>query len=129
MKRYAAAVLFTFDMEQIARFYREIIGMRFMRADSDHVVLENESFRLIVHLIKALNGDKISRSVPPVIRQKNPIKLSFAVDSIANARAIAPSLGGSVYGPEQEWFYDSMKICEGWDPDGNVFQLVELTEK
>jgi predicted enzyme related to lactoylglutathione lyase len=53
------------------------------------------------------------------------VKLSFRVDSIARAREAAAGLGGAVYGPDREWVDEAATVCDGYDPDGNVFQLFQ----
>jgi predicted enzyme related to lactoylglutathione lyase len=119
----AAAVLFTIDLARIAQFYETVAGLRVAGAEDDHVVLENGSFRLIIHQIPAQYAKHIRIDDPPAVREAGAIKLSFPVVSIADAREAAARLGGSVYPAGRESSYDSATVCDGWDPDGNVFQL------
>src|SRR5262245_35207094 len=122
---HSAAVLFTINMQSIARFYERIIGMRVQRVEHDHIVLENGGFRLTVHRIPVEYAASIHISVPPKIRETSAIKLSLPVTNIAVARQTASQLGGCVYDAEREWEYEGTTFCDGWDPDGNVFQLFE----
>ena len=117
------AVLFTINLRRLAEFYEQVAGLRVRRAEDDHIVLENESFRLIVHQIPERYAKNIVITVPPQVREISSIKLSFPVDSISTAREVAARLGGCVYGSEREWTYESATVCDGWDSDGNVFQL------
>ena len=117
------AVLFTINFRRLAQFYEQVAGLRVRRTEYDHIVLENDSFRLVVHQIPERYAKHIAITVPPQVREIGSIKLCFPVDSISAAREEAASLGGCVYGSEREWIYESATVCDGWDSDGNVFQL------
>ena len=121
----SAAVLFTIKMGSIAHFYEQVIGMRIHRTESDHVVLDKDGFRLTVHQIPDEYAANIRIAVPPKVREISAIKLSLPVASISAARLVAARLGGRVYDADREWEYEEATICDGWDPDGNVFQLFE----
>jgi len=121
----AGAVLFTINLMPLAKFYERVLGMHVRRTDHDHVVLENGAFRLVVHQIPEAYAKNISISIPPTVHSQSAIKLSFLVDSIPHARQTAAALGGVVYGPDKEWQYMESTFCDGYDPDGNVFQLFE----
>src|SRR5262249_45465517 len=95
------------------------------RTEADHIRLEVGSFRLTVHQIPERYAKNIVIKVPPVVREVSAIKLAFQVESIAHCRELAAKLGGCVYDPDREWTYESMTVCDGWDPDGNVFQLFQ----
>jgi len=49
------------------------------------------------------------------------------VPSIAASRETAAKLGGELNPPEREWEFDQAKVCDGHDPEGNVFQLRQFT--
>jgi predicted enzyme related to lactoylglutathione lyase len=119
------AVLFTVNLHPIAHFYEEVVGMQTFRTEADHIRLEIGSFRLTVHQIPERYAKNIVIKVPPVVREVSAIKLAFQVESIARCRALAANLGGKVYDPDREWSYESMTVCDGYDPDGNVFQLFQ----
>jgi predicted enzyme related to lactoylglutathione lyase len=119
------AVLFTVNLHAIARFYEQVAGMRVLRTEADHIRLELGSFRLTVHQIPERYAKNIVIKVPPVVREMTAIKLAFQVESISRSRALASELGGSVYGPDREWKYEGMTVCDGYDSDGNVFQLFQ----
>lgn len=62
---------------------------------------------------------------PPTPRTNTPIKLIFPVSSLANARIAAARQGGAVCPPAREWIFRGSQSCDGYDPEGNVFQLRE----
>ncbi len=126
-RHQAGAVLFTVNLQRLAHFYEEIAGMYIIKSASDHVVLEVGMFHLTVHQIPDQYAKNIVITVPPVVRETAAIKLSFRVDSISRSRQTAAELGGQVYGPEREWSDEETTTCNGYDPDGNVFQLFQVT--
>lgn len=117
------AVVFAKGLERLAEFYEQVLSLSVTRAESDHVVLESEEFQLVVHAIPEHIASSISISVPPEVREETPIKLLFSVASIAEARSLAPSLGGHVDPSQREWEAHGIRACDGCDPEGNVFQL------
>ena len=91
----------------------------------DHVTLGCTGFRLIVHAIKEALPEGNSAEGPPKVRRQTPVKLSFCVGSIRQAREKAISRGGEIYGTDREWTYRGQRFCDGHDPEGNVFQISE----
>lgn len=116
----AAAVMFVEHVDRIAAFYRGVAGMGPVHADSEHVVLEAAGFQLIVH---AIPPAYVTGSSEYPLREDGCIKLCLPVASIEAARAAAVALGGEVWAPEREWEWRGMRVCDGRDPEGNVFQL------
>jgi predicted enzyme related to lactoylglutathione lyase len=122
---HTAAVLFTIHLKPMAQFYEQVAGMHVRPAGDDHIVLDKNTFRLVVHQIPEQHARSIVISTPPKVREASAIKLCFAVESIARSRAVAANLGGCVYASDREWQYEGTTVCDGWDPDGNVFQLLQ----
>jgi predicted enzyme related to lactoylglutathione lyase len=123
----AGAVLFTVRLKPLAHFYEQVVGMRLIKTASDHVVLEIGTFHLTVHQIPEQYAKNIVITSPPVVRESGTVKLSFRVKNISRSRETAAGLGGLVYGPDREWSNDGTTTCDGYDPDGNVFQLFQVT--
>ena len=122
-KHQTGAVLFTIQMHSLADFYERVAGMKTFRTEDDHIQLEKGPFRLTVHQIPPNYASEIKITKPPAIREGGAVKLAFHVADISQAREVAAQLGGAVYPPEREWRYEGMTVCDGYDPDGNVFQL------
>jgi hypothetical protein len=113
-------------MKPLAQFYKQVVGLPVAKTASDHVVLEIGTFRLTVHQIPEKYAKNIAITSPPAVRENGSTKLAFRVESIARSRKTAAEMGGLVYGPEREWIYDGETLCDGYDPDGNVFQLIQV---
>ena len=117
------ALVFAVDIDRLAVFYEALLGMSVARGDRDHIVLESDSLQLVIHAIPGHIARSIVIASPPQVREDTPIKLLLPVTGIAEARAIAPSVGGRVGPVEREREAEGIRACDGVDPEGNVFQL------
>ena len=84
--------------------------------------LESPIFQLVVVRVHRDAAESMAIVEPPVRRERAAIKLVFFVDSIANARSAAARLGGGLNTVGRESQFDGSKVCDGYDPEGNVFQ-------
>ena len=113
----------------MARFYQELLGLQLLEREPGHVVLESELFQLVIHAIPKKYAQAIHISVPPAVREEQAIKLFFPVDSLAAVRQRAAALGGGLSPANKEWQIEgglrAFRACDGFDPEGNVFQVRE----
>lgn len=47
----------------------------------------------------------------------------FYVPDLAAARRVARELGGALKSVDDEWRFQDSIVCDGYDPEGNIFQL------
>jgi len=120
-----AVVVFARNVVRMARFYGDVAAMSAVQTASDHVVLELESFQVVIHGVPKKVAASITIATPPVVRQHNPVKLCLPVGSIGVARRIASERGGRVQPKSREWEARGFRACDGHDPEGNVFQVRE----
>ena len=121
----SGAVLFAKDPRRVAAFYQALAGMKVTHSGSDIIVLESPGQQLLVHPIPAKIARGIDITVPPRRRIQAAVKLVFAVKSIAEARALAPTLGGELNPPGRMFEARGFRACDGHDPEGNVIQFRE----
>ncbi len=117
------AVLFTKDIKRVSRFYEEVLQLPVTHSESDHIVLESEEVQLVIHALPDHIASAVSISELPALRDETPIKLFFPVPSLEKARGRASQLGGHLGSSTKEWEADGFRACDGYDPEGNVFQL------
>ena len=120
-----SAVIFAKDIDLMARFYREVAGMVEVHRDKGHIVLNEEGVQIVVHGIPKAIAETFEISKPPVIREATPIKICLPVTSIEYARSRAAELGGGIGPKSKEWTARGFTACDGFDPEGNVFQVRE----
>lgn len=119
----AGAVVYAKDLAGVSRFYAEVAGLPVVERDSDYTLLQSEGFQLVLVQIPAAIAAGIEISVPPERREDTPLKLCLLVPDLAAARARAVALGGVLDPVEREWVFQGRRVCDGHDPEGNVFQL------
>jgi len=120
-----SAVIFAKDFEVLARFYRETAEMTEVHRDADHIVLNEEGFQVVIHGMPKQIGATIQITSPPAVREETSIKICLPVSSIEHARTKAAELGGRIGPQTQEWAAPGFRACDGYDPEGNVFQVRE----
>lgn len=121
----AGAVLYSKDISRIGAFYAAVAGLAETRRDRDFIVLEFRGFQLVVVAVPERIASTIAIADPPRRREETPIKLIFVVASIDAARRIVADRGGAMNPPDREWQFGVWRVCDGHDPEGNVFQLRE----
>lgn len=121
----AGAIVYAKDIARVAHFYAEVAALEVMHEVEDHIVLESETLELVVVAIPAPTAARIAIATPPARRENTAFKLVFAVDSLADARAAAADAGGGLDAPAKEWTFQGARVCDGFDPEGNVIQLRE----
>ena len=124
----AGAVIYAKDLRRLSRFYAEVLGLSTVEEAEDHIVLQSTAFELVVVAIPAHIAQQISVASPPVRREGTPIKLWFAVPGIDRVRECAARHGGELNAPERTWRFNGYLVCDGHDPEGNVFQVRELLQ-
>ena len=123
-----SAVIFAKSPTTLAHFYAQVAQMVEIHRDEGHIVLEAGGFELVLHALPEQIAAEIHITMPPQIREDTPIKLCWPVDSLALARRTAASLGGQMGAETQQWQARGFRACDGYDPEGNVFQLREAAD-
>jgi hypothetical protein len=122
---HAGAVIYAKNIIPVSAFYQQVPGLVIAHEEAEFVVLESPGFQLVIVDMPVEIATEIEITTPPVRREDTPIKLIFLVPSITAARSAALSLGGALNDPDQEWQFMDYLVCDGIDPEGNVFQLRE----
>jgi predicted enzyme related to lactoylglutathione lyase len=121
----AGAIVYAVDIQRLVRFYAEVADLEIVHEVDDHVVLESETYELVVVAIPAATAARIVIATPPARRENTAFKLSFLVDRLARAREAAKATGGELDPPAREWEFQGMRVCDGCDPEGNMIQVRE----
>lgn len=119
------AVLFAKDLPRVAAFYRELVGMTQTVSENRLIVLESDTYQLVIHGIPKNIANRIEITTPPLRRADMPTKLVFPVTSLAAARTAAGALGGEVDAVSAQFSARGFIACDGFDPEGNVVQFRE----
>ncbi len=121
----AGALLYAKDVERLASFYEKLLPMARIHAAADLIVLESPDFQLVVHAMPPDRASQVVVASPPLRREQSALRLFFTVPGLQDARATAARLGGAVF--SEIWHGPGFNVSNACDPEGNVFQLRELT--
>lgn len=119
----AGVLIYAKNLDRLAQFYRELLDLRVLASDAEHVVAENDDIQLVLHAIPHHLASEISISTPPEPRHEQAIKPFFTVESLAEAEARAQRCGGYVFGPT--WNGPGFTVRNACDPEGNIIQVRE----
>lgn len=119
----AGAVIFAKDLKKISEFYKQVIGFEVSDVNEAFVKLQKGAFELVVLQIPKHVAARIEVGIPPLRRENTPIKLVFFVKSLGGMGEMVKELGGELNSRDKEWEFDNHIVCDGCDPEGNVFQL------
>ena len=122
----AGAVVYVIDVPRLTEFYATVAGLSVTSLERDHAILESGRFQLVIHAVPPNIAASIEIACPPIRREDTPMKLVFVVPNISAARAAAIAHGGQIDPTEREWSFQSYRVCDGHDPEGNVIQLREI---
>lgn len=124
----SGVVLFVNDVLRVSVFYRDLIQMNVTTEAPTHTELTLPGFDLVIHKIPIDLPVEYDASGRAITREDSYTKICLPVVNIATARIVAQSLGGYIKGPEFEWLHRGYRVCDGQDPEGNVFQARETLE-
>jgi catechol 2,3-dioxygenase-like lactoylglutathione lyase family enzyme len=121
------AVLYVAEVEAMTRFYAGVFELQARGGGDGWAALVGPGFELVLHAMPpavaaAERAALAAGPRPPPAREDTPIKLRLPVADLAAARARAAALGGSLLPPQREWVWQGLRVCNGVDPEGNVFQ-------
>src|SRR5262245_23763071 len=119
------AVLFAQNLDQVAIFYSNVLGLAEANRDNDHILLESSGFELAVHRVLGHAAKFIEVAEPPVRRASAAFKPVFFVQSLARVREIVKAHGGTMEPKDMEWSFNGLVVCDALDPEGNVIQFRE----
>ena len=117
-------VLWADKFDETADFYRLLLNARFENRSEGFVSIISDSHEILLHRVPTEWASDIS--VPPSVREENPLKPCFQVSSIADARESVAATNGCVFDADREQSYGSKTYCDGYDPEGNVIEVYSV---
>ena len=120
------ATLYAKDAGRLAGFYAEVLGLERAEEGASFVVLASEGVELAIVQVPPAIAETILVADPPEVREDLPIKLSVLVDDAEAVRPVVVRAGGGLAAPEAAWAWRGHLHVDGWDPEGNVFQLRQV---
>lgn len=119
----AGMVIYAKDIKRVAEFYQFLLDLEVKHADDEFIKLEANSLQLFIHKLPKPIAASITIETPPKRRSNTAIKPVFFVKEVQAKREPTVKYGGELNAPETEWQFDGYWVCDGYDPEGNIFQL------
>lgn len=116
-------VLWVEDLQQAESFYTSLLSAESFDSSAEFIRISGAGNEVLLHLLPEQYRSGIS--VPPQVREESVMKPIFKVASIETSRAAVDSTNGLVKSQETVQAYGEVSYCDGFDPEGNVFQLAE----
>jgi predicted enzyme related to lactoylglutathione lyase len=115
-------ILFTVDISRMATFYGQELGLKLIEGTpvDGRIRLDAGGCVLALHAIPEPIAAGIQIESPPRPRSDTPLKLTFHVDDIDAAKRALAGAGAIMYDVLRS---DGVAMCDGLDPEGNVFQI------
>ncbi|MEO0538929.1 MAG: VOC family protein [Cyanobacteria bacterium P01_A01_bin.123] len=119
----SALVIYAKDYKKLAQFYSAVLQLEITEHDHEFILMASEGFELVILQAPASITQNISINDPPTRRENTPIKPVFFVNNLQTARNLAKDNGGFVNDADKAWIFNQNLVCDGYDPEGNIFQL------
>lgn len=116
-------VLWVEDLASAKTFYRELLAAKILDDSATFVRVASEINEVLLHIVPEQYREGVAS--PVQVREEATIKPIFSVASIASARQAVAELTGRVNDPDTEQIYADSRYCDGFDTEGNVFQVAE----
>ena len=116
-------VLWVENLAAAKTFYQELLSASVLDDSATFVRVASPANEVLLHLVPEQYREGIA--TPPDIREQATIKPIFSVASIAQSRTAVADLAGQVYSADTEQLYAGSRYCDGFDTEGNVFQVAE----
>lgn len=116
-------VLWVDDIDAAELFYKLLLNAESSDKSAGFVRVHSSENEVLLHLVP--EQYRASKSATLQVRENAAIKPVFSVNKIDASRANIAGLDGTVFGPESEQSYADVTYCDGFDTEGNVFQLSE----
>jgi catechol 2,3-dioxygenase-like lactoylglutathione lyase family enzyme len=100
-------IIFTSNFDEMLRFYRDVLGLRPANEDDGWVELAAGGCTIALH--------RWDGQAP-----EGPVKIVFRSEDVAGDRDLLVARGASM---SEIVRFGSIELCDGFDPDGNAFQL------
>ena len=120
---WGGVVLYVKDLPALTAFYAGVLEVPVANREPDHAVLAvgGAAFTLVQMPPHIASTVVIAR--PPQRREDTPLKPVFNVPELQRARERVNASGGEMNPQQRQWSWQGRTVCDGHDPEGNVFQL------
>lgn len=114
--------IYALHLTDLGAFYKEALDLEELESGDDYVCLGRNGIEVNILKMNSKPGMKIEPEMSMHIREENPVKCSFIVQSFEQARKAHQKFGGKLQDEKNAWEWRGAKHLDGYDPEGNVLQ-------
>jgi predicted enzyme related to lactoylglutathione lyase len=119
-------ILYVRDVRRLSDFYREAFGFALVEAiEGEWAVFQADQCQLALHRV----GPAYRSVAPAAAGEGNNVKLVFAVREDLDALRAKLVASGVAMGEIKVYPGFTGPICDGRDPEGNVFQIAQASPR
>lgn len=108
----------------MVEFYVKVFGFVIRESDNSHTALVSNEFELVLLQASEEYTDSVEIQKPQKARELTAIKPVFFVDrNMSEYRKKVVSNGGFFNLNKNGWGFNDHTVCDGWDIEGNIFQV------
>ncbi len=115
-------VIFAAELDALVNFYRNVFDLDPINSDHSFAELGSKEFELVIlttetsrkYLSSEQATPRVSTAVKPVFFIEEPMH-TFREKVITHF--------GHLNDEDSEWTFNDLNVCDGWDPEGNIFQI------
>ena len=112
-------VIYAQDLKKLALFYAEALEFNQQDFDDQYIRLTNGDAEIVI--LQVAEDYKTTQTSP---RYSSAIKpVLFVHQPLSDIRKSVKSYGGFLKAEDCEWQFNHMNVCDGHDPEGNIFQI------
>lgn len=115
-------VIYSSDLDKLVSFYQEVFGFSVTEREEGFALLGCGEFELVI-LETNVSRSQEHQRVAPTPRESTPIKPTFFFDDDLDTIARKVTANGGGMREPKDWTFGGKRVCDGWDCEGNVFQL------
>jgi catechol 2,3-dioxygenase-like lactoylglutathione lyase family enzyme len=115
--RVGTIIVFTEDVSRLRAFYTSVLGLEVLETREGWVRLDAGGCALALH---AIRGPRAGGEALGPRRADGQLKVAFHAADVAAERARLVAAGARM---DEVKTFEEISLCDGLDPDGNVFQI------
>ncbi|MDB9527620.1 hypothetical protein PN498_16610 [Oscillatoria sp. CS-180] len=117
-------VIYAIALQPMVDFYTQVFGFNTHTSDDSDAVLYSDELELVLLQAPVEIANSVTLTNPPQPRESTPIKPVFFIDESTSKIRDKIHLAGGHFNPKtKEWTFQGRTVCDGWDLEGNIFQV------
>lgn len=115
-------VIYAAELNTLVNFYSQVFNLELINSDHSYAELASKEFELVILTTEISRKNLSSTHATP--RVSTAIKPVFFIsNSMHEFREKIKEYHGHLNDKDSEWTFNNLNVCDGSDPEGNIFQI------